>query len=247
MNSMDDDDAEFPYSSPDLTPALPAPETSSPIPSKAELTTDDYRTALRLIVGSMLEGNDELRARIAAWREAMPGPQSLGETKPPALDETGGSALLYTLLGLLFKTPDYLNRGASSAGTFTSRTTNFISSILRPIKNSWLLKPVRRRYHVYVARGESVVGSLEGLGRSEASRSRSLVHDRVSDEMIVDFLGYVVEKAKVKELIAEQGMEVTGDAVTEMRERSAGVDSSLDNIVDNILRRQKSKVPPAGS
>jgi hypothetical protein len=51
----------------------------------------------------------------------------------------------------------------------------------------------------------------------------------------------------MRELIAETSAEVGGDALDEARVRSAEVDSALDNIVDNILRRQKIQTPPTGS
>jgi hypothetical protein len=247
MNSKYDDDEEFPYSSADLTPALPAPQSSRPAAGSGEFTVEDYRTALRLLVGSLLEGNDELRERLKIWQETIQEREQEGGGPQPEAEEIGGSQLFYSFLGLLFKTPDYLNKGTSTASHISSRAASVVSTILRPITHSWFLRPVRRRYHVLVARGESVVSSLEQAGRAEARNSRVLIRRQVSDETIEEILGYIVEKAKLRELIAEQGVEVTTDAVTEVRVRSAGVDSSLDNIVDNILRRQKSRVPPPSS
>jgi hypothetical protein len=246
MSSIDGDDEEFPYSSLDLTPALPAPESSKPAPTEGEFSVEDYKTALRLLVGSALEGNDELRYRIKIWRDSVQKEQA---EKAMVLEpeEPAGSALLYAFLGILFKTPDYLNRGASSTSQITSRATSLVAALIRPVKNSWFLKPARRRYHGLVARGESVVTSLEDIGRAEARASRTLIRRQVSDETIEELLSYVVEKAKIKELIAEQGAEVTEDVVTEMRVRSEQVDGSLDKIIDNILRRQKRDLPPSSS
>jgi hypothetical protein len=45
----------------------------------------------------------------------------------------------------------------------------------------------------------------------------------------------------------ETSAEVGGDALDEVRGRSASVDSSLDDIIDNILRRQKHETPPPSS
>ena len=108
------------------------------------------------------------------------------------------------------------------------------------------MRPVQRNYEYLVARGESVVNSLSATGRSEARTSRLLVRQNVSDDALEDILTYLVEKAKIRDLIAEQGVEAAGDASTEIRVRSASVDSSLDNIIDNILRRQKLEKPPSG-
>ena len=92
-----------------------------------------------------------------------------------------------------------------------------------------------------------MVRPLEETGRSKARSSRALVRQEVNDEMVEEFLIYMVERSKMRELIEETSAELGSDALTEVRGRSASVDSSLDNIVDNILRRQKLKTPPSGS
>ena len=48
----------------------------------------------------------------------------------------------------------------------------------------------------------------------------------------------------MKEMIVETSTAVGGDALVEIRGRTASVDSSLDNLVDNLLRRQKPKTAP---
>jgi len=247
MNSKDKKDEDFPYSSADLTLALPAPQTSSSASGEIEFTAEDYETALRLLVGAVLEGNDELRYRIKTWLVTIQKGEQESGASLPELGETGGSPLLYTVLGLLFKTSDYLSRGTSTAGRVSGRATSFVFRLVKPITHSWVLRPVRRRYHALVARGESVVSPLEETGRSEARSSRALIRQEVNDETLKDILTYIMVKAKYRELIAEQGIETAGDATIEIRGRSAAVDSSLDNIVDNILRRQKLKTPPSGS
>jgi hypothetical protein len=245
MNSKDKNDKDLPSTSVDLTPPLPAPHISSSASGESEFTAEDYKTALRLLVGAALEGNDELRDQIKTWRANI----QKGEQEIDASilkEETGGSPLLYTILGLLFQTPDYLSRGTSTAGRASSRATSFVSRFMKPITNSWALRPVRRRYNVLVTRGESVVSSLEKIGRSEARSSRALVRQQVNDEAVEELLTYMVEKSKMREMIVETSAGVGDDALTEIRGRTASVDSSLDNIIDNILRRQKLKTPPSG-
>jgi hypothetical protein len=88
-----------------------------------------------------------------------------------------------------------------------------------------------------------VVSSLEKIGRSEASPSRVLIRQQVSDETIEGFLAYIVEKSKIREIIVETSTQVGGDAMIEIRGRGASIDSSLDNVVDNILRRKKLQMP----
>jgi len=243
---MNSEDKDIPSSSVDLIPALPAPQTSSSASGEIEFTAEDYKTALRMLVGAALEGSDELRKKIKIWLTNI----QKGEQEIDASifeEETGGSPLIYTLIGLLFKTPKYLSWGTSTAGRASSRATAFVSRFTKPITNRRVLGPVRRRYDDLVARGESVVSSLEKIGRTEAPPSRALIRQQVSDETIEGFLTYLVEKSKMREMIVETSTQVGGDAMIEIRGRSASVDSSLDNIVDNIMRRRKLKTPPSDS
>jgi hypothetical protein len=109
------------------------------------------------------------------------------------------------------------------------------------------MRPIRRRYHNYVGVGESFVNSLEEAGRSEVRSSHALVQQQANDELISDVLEYLVEKAKLRELIQGQSVELAGDAVSELRGRSAAVDTSLDELVHTALSRQKAKAPPPDS
>jgi hypothetical protein len=247
MVSEDKNSTEIQDNSADQTIVRSASQASSSTSQASEFTAEDYRTALRLLVGAALEGNDELRKRIRNLRTTV-GKREL-ESDPTYLgmDKKCGSPLLYTVLGLLFKTPDYLNRGASIAGRLSTRATTVVSKLMKPITHSRIMRPARQRYNSLVERGESTVKSLEKIGRSEARSSRYLVRQEETDEMLEDVLNFVVEKAKLRELIAEQSAAAATDVSTEIRQRSAAVDSSLDNIVDNLLRRQKQQTPPSSS
>lgn len=246
MNPEDKSDKELTYRSADRTLALTAPQTNSPASGESEFTAEDYRTALRLLVGAALEGSDELLLRIRPWWASVQEWERESGAGFIGVEEKGGSPLLYTFLGLLFRTSDSLSKGASTVGHVSSRATSIVSRLLRPITNSRVMRPVQRRYNYYVARGESAVSSLQGTGRAEARTSRLLIRQEVNEDTLEDILAYLVEKAKIRDLIAEQGVEAAADASTEIRVRSAAVDSSLDNIVDNIMRRQKAKTPPSG-
>ena len=163
------------------------------------------------------------------------------------MESKGGSPLLYTTLGLLFKTPGYVSKGASTARRVSTRTTSIVNKVTKPIRRSWVLRPVRRRYHNLVRRWEFGVRPFEETGRAEARASRLLVRQEINDEMVEEFLVYVVERSKMRELIEETSAEVGSDALDEVRGRSASVDSSLDDLIDNILRRKKHETPPPNS
>jgi len=245
MKATEDDDEDFPYSSPDLSPGIPVPATSSD--ETDQLSVEDYKTVLRLMVGSALVGNDELRQRIKTWRKTIQNTHLEGSVPVLELGETSSDHLLYFLIGLLFQTPEALHGGSSVVGRASSRAFSAVSRFLEPINNSRLMQPIRDRFQMYVKVGESIVNSLEEEGRSEVQSSRALVQQQANDELISDVLEYLVEKAKLRELIEGQSVEFAGDAMTEFRGRSADVDASLDNLVQTVLRRQKAKELPPDS
>ena len=241
---MDSDNPEVEkFSSSSFALLVPPSSPAAPEP----FTAEDYRTALRFLVGAALEGSDELSRRIRAWLETTHTMEQEVGAPFPWRTDLEGSPLLYTLIGLLFKTPAYLDRGLKTVDRITSRAASVVSRFTRPVTQSWVLRPARRRYAGVLDRGDAVVGSLEREGRAEARLGRILVREQVSDETIEELLAYIIEKAKIKELIAEQGLDVAGDASTEIRVRSAAVDSLLDKFIDQLLRRQKDKTPPAAS
>lgn len=246
MVSDDPNDKDYLPEVDDLVLVQPTPPTSTPASREVEFTAEDYKTLLSLLLGSVLEGNDELRYRTKLLLTEVQKDEQ--EIDASILEgETGGSSLTYAFIGLLSKTPHYLSSLTSTAGRASSRAGAIVARFTRPITNSWVLRPVRRRYDALVERGESVVSSYEKIGRSKAKSSRALVRQQVNDEAVEEVLVYMVEKSKMREMIVETTTEVGGDALVEIRGRTASVDSSLDQFVDNILRRRKPETPPSNS
>jgi len=64
LNTKDDENKNSSYSNADFALARPVPQTSSFDSREVEFTKEDYRTALRMLVGAALEGSDELRYQL---------------------------------------------------------------------------------------------------------------------------------------------------------------------------------------
>jgi hypothetical protein len=245
MDNKDQKDEDYIIRGVDLTLALPAPQAGSSATGEIEFTAQDYKTALRLLLGAALEANDELRYRLKTWLVAVQQRERESGAAFSVSEGRDGSPLLYTAFGLLLKSADYLNAGASTAGHVAGRATSLVSRLAKPITHSWVLRPVRRRYHALGRRWDAVVTPLEETGRAKARSSRALVRQEINEEIVEELLIYLVERSKMREMIEETSAELGSDALTEMRGRSASVDSSLDELVDNILKRQKPKTPPS--
>jgi len=124
MKPTEDDDEDFPYSSPDLSPGMPEPATSSA--ETDQLSVEDYKTVLRLLVGSARVGNDEFRQRLKTWRKTIQNTKLEGGATFAELGETSRAS---------------------------SRAFSVVFRFLEPIKNNRLMRLIRRRYHIYVGSG----------------------------------------------------------------------------------------------
>jgi hypothetical protein len=124
MKPTEDDDEDFPYSSPDLSPGMPEPATSSA--ETDQLSVEDYKTVLRLLVGSARVGNDEFRQRLKTWRKTIQNTNLEGSVPILELGETSRAS---------------------------SRSFSVVFRFLEPIKNNRLMRLIRRRYHIYVGSG----------------------------------------------------------------------------------------------
>ena len=61
-----------------------------------------------------------------------------------------------------------------------------------------------------------MVTPLEETGRAKARSSRLLVRQELNEEMVEEFLVYLVERSKMREMIVETSAELGSDALTEM-------------------------------
>jgi hypothetical protein len=230
MQTQDDD---FPYTSEDPSLA-PVEKVNAPL-SQDSPQVSDLKAALRLAVGSTLTGRDVLSARLRRM-------QSLQETiKPESIrideNETSADQLRYLLLGILFETPDVIERRLKSVDHSSSKVFGFFSKLVSPLTNSWFFSPLKNQYDHAAARGEKVVDRLTMKGRLEEQNSRLMLQQKAIDDLINEVAEYLVLKIKVQEIIEREGTSMAGDVIGEFQEQSADVDSILEDKLKSIFRR----------
>ncbi len=234
---MQTQDDEFPYTSEDPSLA-PAEEEQIELSQKSQQVSD-LKAALRLAVGSGLTGTDVFATRLRRMR-------AMQETVTPQTikideNETSQDQLRYLLLGILFETPDVIERRLKSVDHSSSKVFGFFSKLISPFTESWIFSPVKDQYDQAVARGEKVVNRLIMKGRVEEQNSRQMLQQKAIDDLINEFVEYLVLKIKVQEIIEREGTTMAGDVIGEFQEQSSGVDSILEGKLKSIFRRS---VPP---
>jgi polyhydroxyalkanoate synthesis regulator phasin len=230
---------DFPYSSDDPSLSPRDSEYSGSVMTSQQV--GDLKATLRLVIGSVLNGRD-------AYLERLRLIQATADTvKPEGLvvgeEETSWEQLRYLLLGVLFETPDVIQRGLGTTERVATRVYNLISRILSPVTNSRIFDPVRNQVDIAEERGEKVIDNLIMKGRIEEQNSRLIIQQKNIDELVNDFMEYLVLKTEIRRLIQEEGVEMAGDAVDEFREQSAAIDSSLERRLRSVFRRGSSPQP----
>jgi len=243
MQKQDDD---FPYTSDD--PSLTPIEDNDAILSLTSQQLDDLRGTLRLVVGSALNGKDLYVKRLRQMRTMQES------VKPDSIvideNETARDQLKYMLLGILFSTPDLLQRGLVTTEQVSLKVYGLFSKILSPFTSSWVFSPVRDQYDSATARGEKVIDRLVMKGRIEEQNSRLALQQKTIDDLINELLEYVILKTDATQIIQEAGIGVAGGVTDEFREQSSAVDSILDQKLRSIFHKRvpsQSDTPPSNS
>lgn len=234
-------DEDFPYTSED--PSLVQPGQAKAIlrPNTPELA--ELKSSMRLAVGSALNGWDAYIQRLRLLeqsQEPVPAETVLGDETQGARDQ-----LRYLLLGILFETPDVFQRIMARADRVTTRAYKLFSRALSPFTSSWFFSPIRNRYEYTAARGEKVIDRLIRQGRREEMTSRQMIQQKAIDDLINDFLEYVVLKTEATQIIQEGGLGMAGGVIDDFRDQSAAVDTLLEQKLKTVFRRRVSQ--PADS
>lgn len=240
---MQTPDNDFPYTSDD--PSLAPVEGGDVVLHLTSQQLDDLRATLRLAVGSALNGGDAYLLRLRRM-------QAAAETIDPEMvifdeNESFREQLKHLLLGMLFETPDLLQRGLTTVEDVSSKVYGLFSLVTSPITNSWLFSPVRARYERVKARRRQVLNRLIMKGRAEEQNSRLMLQQKALDDLVNELLEYVILKTEVMQIVQEGGVDVAGGALDELRDQSANVDSIMSEKLRSIFKKSGPSQPATSS
>ncbi len=242
MQAQDDG---FPYTSDD--PSLVPPEGKNAVVSLTPQQMDDLKATMRLLVGSAMLGKEayiqRLRSLQAAQEAITPGTIATNE------DEAFRDKLGYLLMGILFETPDVVQRGLVRMEKAGSKAYGLASKILSPVVNSWIFSPVKRRYDRAALRSGEVIDRLIFQGRMEDQNSRLMLQQKAIDDLANDLLEYVIMRTELMDIVQEEGIGVAGGMLDEFRDQSANVDALMSSKLRSAFRRRTPKQPvtPSGN
>jgi hypothetical protein len=236
MQTQDDD---FPYTSDD--PSLTPIAGDDPVLGLTSQQLADLKATLRLMVGSTLTGKDALTQELRKIQAS----QVIDKPEIMVVDENEDyrDKLKYLLLGVLFETPDVLQRSLLTIEKGSSKVYGLLSKIVSPLTNSWLFSPVKNQVDVAASRGERVIDRLIMKGRMEEQNSRLMMRQENINELMNEFVDYLVLKTEIRQVIQEASVTVAGDVVGDFQEQSAAVDTLLEGKLKSILRKRPPTPP----
>ena len=179
-----------------------------------------FRLAFRLALGSIILGKEELNRRFRDKQAQLN--QSLSPYVTIRSDESSNDRARYAVEGALVETTETVSHGFQVVGNATNAVFKLASRLARPVTGSRIMRPVRRQFDRFEARGEQVIQTWINTGRSEEYLSRALVQD-TSTEVIEEVLDYLAVSPEMDQLVEQQSSDMAGNVVEEFQERTTRI------------------------
>ena len=220
-------------------------EPAAPDHNEAREDQFDAPTALlRLLVGGVLVGADELRDRLRTWdattrATAMP-PSAPTASAPPH----SSTSLRHALIGMVFESEMRVRRRFATALARLERLTeeaeayydeSFASDDMRQTP----LVPLLTRLDDLFFALETTVERWTVLGEIEELHGRRMAR-QASVGVMDELLDYMARNPEVRQLIEQQATSMAGVAVDEVRGRTVTADLWIERLAHRVLRRPMS-------
>jgi len=186
-----------------------------------------YHSLVRIVVGSILVGSDELLARARAWEEEHPIKDALQGPRKPESDIV---LLRHLIVGALFRGPELISRPVLSIADTTDRALNFASSLVGPFMRIPIFRPAQKRWKSYRSRVEAVVAYWVETGRQEEPYSKAMAEDLIPD-IIDDVILSLSENQAIQTLIQVQ----VGMYLSHVIENPTEMDELVQTVADRYI------------
>ncbi|NDJ62358.1 MAG: hypothetical protein GYB67_14620 [Chloroflexi bacterium] len=207
---------------------------------------DMGHAALRLIVGSVLEGADEFSKRLQRWEHETAATLTAAADDPPTAEH---ERLRHALIGLAFVAQDRLRQETARWLDFPSQSTRSLIDMAERMAGNPLLrpfaKPFKANLETMAQQVEAEVERWRQIGQQEEPRSRALSR-KALEEIVDEVLEELAKNPELQSLIQQQSIGLAEEVVDNMREVTVTADSVVEGIARRLLRRQpRNQLPPA--
>lgn len=214
-------------------PAASTPEHGAALPPEDQF--DAGSALLRLLIGGMLVGADELRERLRRWDEHSLAPDAV-VTAPP---QTASASMRRAAIGAAFEAQARMRRRFSTMMTrfgHVADDANLVYTRLALAVRGTPLEAARGRLDELLFLTLSAVDRWTERGQREERHGRQMTEQAVVS-VIDELLDYMARNPEVRKLIEQQGTSIADSAVEEVRERTASADQWIERLAHNLLHR----------
>ncbi len=238
------------------TPIQPTPAQSTPaqpttpaIATDGTVATDDRFEAgsalLRLILGAMLIGTDELRDRLKQWEQASRTTQVAHSGIDWAKPQSRTAWFRRAMVGMTFEGETRVRKRFSTMLTRLAQVVDEADLAYTRLAFSLRqtpLDPVRRRFDEVLFRAMASLDRWSDRGWIEEQNGR-LMAEQATDSTLNELFDYVAHNPEVRQLIEQQGVDAVGSALDDVRGRTASADQRIERLARNLLHRPVSEQP----
>ncbi len=208
----------------------------------------DIRLLTAVVVGSVVEGGDQLLSRLKQYEAELQTKSGAANDGQAAVDEDELDRLRYAVVGLIFDTQNMIGRSIALTAQLTETTLDVTNAVSKPFRNFFLFRPVTKRVEKrvdgMVERGQDSLSRWINLGRQLEPESRRLA-TMTYGEIVDEFISRLADNPELHELVAQQSLSLAAGVRDEVRERTVTSDNVLEGIARRILRREPRHDLPA--
>lgn len=226
------------------------------VPDQDRAASGTLQTITRLLVGGALMGGNILQKQLESWDRELASSESKddeGLTEPggvastatgqPEQPETLSEQTQYALIGLLFQSQTYLQKGAKTLDRAERAAWTLMTPVHKPLGTWRVFAPARKRYARLAARGEAEIDRWVQLGRIEAQRSQTFTASAI-DNTVDESIDFVVTSPQVREVIKDASTSLGGEVGDAVRSRTVSSDTLVEGLARRIFQRPPREFPP---
>lgn len=201
---------------------------------------DSNRALMRLLLGGMLVGADELRARLWRWELA-----SRSVAYQAAAPQGSPAWFRYALVGMAFEAESRMRRGFSRMLArfewLADETNGAYTRFAYAVRGTPLDDAVRYLDDVFY-RASRTVDEWVAHGWIEEQQGRRMA-EQATVSVLDELLDYMAHNPEVRRLIEQQGMSMAEATADDVHERMASADQWIERVAHSLLRRPAGEKP----
>ena len=170
------------------------------VPHQKDPDLAAYHSLVRMVVGSVLIGSNELLTRAKAWEEEHP---LEGMIQGPRTHESDIVLLRHLIVGAIFHGPELISHPLLAIAETTDRALGLAASLVGPFMRIPIFRPARKRWQSYQDRVQAVVTYWVETGRQEEPYSKAMAQELIP-QIIDDVILSLSENQAIQTLIQVQ-------------------------------------------